>query len=269
MSDKHLHREDAPFGQAVWDRIDETVVGTAKSRLAGRRLLPLDGPHGLALQAFGSGEDRAEGIAESVILRAPRMTPVTGIESAFALSIRSIAAFEGAGQLLDTAAAAAAARGCADQEDALVFHGSKALGLPGLLTANGVQVCKLQSWKEAGAAVENIVQCLGKLDSAGFQGPYALALAPPLFNLLFRRHLQGDQTELEHLRQAVSGGVCKAAAIAQGGVVVSSVKELAAIVVGQDLTAAFVGPSGRDYAFTVFESAVLRLADPASVCILK
>lgn len=269
MSDKYLHRDGAPFGQAVWDKLDATVVETATARLAGRRLLPLDGPHGLALQAFGTGGDRTAGITDAVTLSTPRLTAVPGIESDFALSVRNIAAFEATGQLLDTAPAAAAALACARQEDELVFAGSPALGLPGLLHAKGVQTCKLQSWSDVGAAVENVVACLTKLDSAGFQGPYALALAPPLYNALFRRYPQGDQTEVQHLQQVVTGGVFKASALAQGGVVVTAVKALAAIVIGQDFATGFVGPAGRDYAFVVFESAVLRLTEPASVCVLK
>jgi len=270
MSNAYLHREDAPFGQQVWAKLDETIVGVAKARLAGRRLLPVDGPHGLALQSLSSAERAlTDTVSDAVALRAPRLTPVPAIESAFSLSIREIAAFESTGQLLDLTAAARAAAACADQEDALVFNGMKTIGLEGLLTAHGVRVCKLTAWKEPGDAVENILQCVNALDGAGFHGPYALALAPPLYNTLFRCYPQGAQTELDYLRQVVTDGIVKAAALATGGVLVTAVKELAAIAIGQDLTTAFCGPSGRDYAFTVLETAVLRLADPASVCVLK
>jgi uncharacterized linocin/CFP29 family protein len=74
---------------------------------------------------------------------------------------------------------------------------------------------------------------------------------------------------MEHVRQAVTGGIVKTTAVGHGGVLVTSVKELAAIVIGQDMTTAYVGPSGREYAFAVSESAVLRLAEPAAVCVFK
>ena len=268
--DTYLHRADAPFGNDVWAKLDETVVGVAKARLAGRRLLHVDGPHGLALQAFGSAERAAnDAVSTQVVVQTARMIPVPSIESPFSLSAREIAAFESTHQLFDTSAAARAAAACADQEDALVFNGLPSLGLHGLLTAKGVQTCKRTAWKEIGSAVDNILQCVNALDRAGFHGPYALALAPALYNTLFRRYEQGNQTELEHLQQVVTDGIVKAAAVGTGGVLVTAVKELAAIVLGQDLATAYVGPSGRDYAFTVSETAVLRLAEPASVCVLE
>ena len=270
MSNTYLHREDAPFGQQVWAKLDETVVGVARARLAGRRLLPLDGPHGLALQSFGgAGRLVADAAPAGVVLRTPNLTPVPSIESPFSLAIREIAAFESTQQLLDLAPAARAAAACAEQEDALVFNGAKSLGLDGLLTARGIRSCKQIAWKEPGDAVENILQCVTALDHAGFHGPYALALAPALYNALFRCYPQGGQTELEQLKQAITDGIIKTAALSAGGVLVTAVKELAAIVIGQDMATAFVGPSGRDYAFTVSETAVLRLVEPASVCVLK
>jgi uncharacterized linocin/CFP29 family protein len=271
MSGSYLHREQAPFGAAVWERIDRAVVESARACLAGRRLLPMDGPHGLAVQGFAASEVRAPGGEEpgKAALRAPRLTPLPSIECAFRLSIRDLAAFESAGQLLDLVAAATAARHCAEREDDLIFRGDSTLRLEGLLDARGVQTCKLAAWKEPGSAVDNVLQAVNQLDAAGFRGPYALGLTPSLHNLLFRRYADGHQTEIEHLRQVVTAGIVKAGAAAHGGVLVTAVKELACILVGQDLAASFVGPSGRDYEFAVSETVALRLAAPASVCVLK
>lgn len=268
MNQTYLHRKDAPFGANVWEAIDKTVTAAAKARLAARRLLSLEGPYGLALQSITAADEAVDG-AGNVRMRCGQSLPVPGIEGSFSLSIRNIAAFEATGQPLDLSAAARAAAACADQEDALIFQGSKVLGVTGLLTAKNVQAVALGSWKEIGHAVDNILQAVTKLASAGFQGPYALALAPPLFNGLFRRYPQTAQTELEHLRQVVTDGIVSAAALSQGGVLVTAVKELASIVIGQDLETAYVGPAGRDYTFAISETLVLRLNEPSSVCVLK
>ena len=52
MSEKFLHRNDAPFGGEVWEKIDETVVAAARSQLCGRRLLHTKGPYALGLFAL-------------------------------------------------------------------------------------------------------------------------------------------------------------------------------------------------------------------------
>jgi len=270
MDNKYLHREDARFGKAVWEKIDTTVVSAAKARLACRRLLPIDGPYGPGLKAFGfADQDSAAAISERVHLRIGSLRSVPVIESPFTLSMRDIAAHESNGDALDLKPAADAAILCADQEDALIFKGAKETCLEGLLNAKGVQKNKLSDWKEVGRAVDNILEAVNKIEAAGFRGPYALALPPARFNMLLRRYPDGNQTELEHLRQAVTEGIVKSSALASEAVVITAVKEFADIVVGQDLTASLVGMRGRDYEFVVFETVALRLSEPASVCVLQ
>lgn len=271
MSEKFLHRGDAPFEAKVWERIDETVVGAAKSQLCARRLLHVEGPYGIGLKSL-PGADRAaaeESAVEGVSLIASSATPVIAIQSRFCLAARDIAAFEQSGMPLNLEAVAAAAIACARQEDALLFYGSKALGVAGLLNAAGVQSRKLKPWEEVGAAVEDLIEAVTQLDHAGFHGPYALALAPNLYNRLFRRYPQGPLTEIEHLRSLVTEGLIKAPAIGSGGVLLASGREYATVVLGQDLMTGFVGPAGPNYEFTVSESVALRLLQPAAVCVLQ
>jgi len=270
MDNKYLHREDARFGKAVWEKLDKTVVEAAKARLAGRRLLPIEGPYGPGLKALGFADQDAGGaISERVRLRTGSLRPVPVIESAFTLSMRDIAAYEGNSDALDLKPAVDAALLCADQEDALIFRGVKEACLEGLLNAKGAQKNKLSDWKEVGRAVDNILEAVNKIEAAGFRGPYALALSPPRFNMLLRRYPDGNQTELEHLRQVVTEGIVKASVLSAEAVLITAVKELADIVVGQDLTTSLVGMRGRDYEFAVFETAALRLSEPASVCVLQ
>jgi len=271
MSEKFLHRGDAPFESKVWEKIDEAVVNAARSQLCGRRLLSVEGPYGLGLKALpGADQSVAEKpVVEGVSLVASGSVPVVGIQSQFCLAARDLAAFEQTGLPLNLGAAVAAAIACARQEDALLFYGCKALGVPGLLNAPGVQSKKLKPWEEVGAAVEDLIEAVTQLDDAGFHGPYALALAPNLYNRLFRRYPQGPLTELEHLRSLVTEGLIKAPTIGSGGVLLASGRQYASIVLGQDLMTGFVGPAGPNYEFIVSESVALRLLQPAAVCVLQ
>ena len=270
MSDRYLHRDGTPFGVKIWEKIDATVTGVARARLSARRLLEIEGPYGYALQAlFSDSEAVSQAVPGDVRLRVPRAFPVPSLECPFRLVARDLAAFEETGLPLDLGAAARAAAACADQEDALLFYGSEALGLTGLANTKGVQSVKLASWKTVGAALDNVLQAVDKLDAAGYHGPYALALPPALFNPLIRLYPQTGRSELEQLNQAVSGGVVKAACLDGAGVLVTAVKEIASIAIGRDMETAFVGPAGRDYEFTIAESLALRLRDPKSVCVLK
>lgn len=269
MSEKYLLRSEAPFGEHVWEKIDAAVIGAAKSQLCGRRLIPAQGPYGLGLKHLPTGDRPVdEKIAGSAKMDAPCVTPLAMIYSEFALPLRDIAAFEQSGLPLDLAPAAQAAIDCARQEDQLVFNGSKTLGLKGMLNIEGTRSAKLKSWDTIGTAVDDIIQAVTLLDKTGFHGPYALGLAADLYNLLFRRYPEGNQTEMEHLRQIVADGIVKAPAIASGGILLCG-GPFASIVLGQDLMTGFVGPSGNTYGFIVSETMALYLAVPEAICILK
>lgn len=270
MSEKYLHRDDAPFSETVWDKIDETIVGAAKSQLCGRRLLPTQGPYGLGLKNFPTGDRPVdEKTVGNARMEAPCVTPLATIHTEFELPVRDVAAFEQSGLPLDLAAAVQAAMDCARQEDQLVFNGAKTLGLKGLMDIKGACSEKLKPWDSIGMAIEDIIQAVTTLDKAGFHGPYTLGLASELYNLLFRRYPQGNQTEMGHLREIVTNGIIKTPAISAGGVLLCSCAPFAGIVLGQDLMTGFVGPGGNVYEFTVSETVALNVTIPEAICILR
>lgn len=49
------------------------------------------------------------------------------------------------------------------------------------------------------------------LDGKGYRGPYGLALAPSLYNNLFRRYAGSDILQIEHLKRLCTRGIVKAA----------------------------------------------------------
>jgi uncharacterized linocin/CFP29 family protein len=270
MSDQFLQRKDAPISEKTWGAIDQAVVGAATSQLSGRRLIKTQGPYGLGLKALHSPDAPVnEKTASGAKMTASRMTPLVMIRSSFTLAARDIAAFEQSSQPLDLNAVAKAAMDCARQEDNLLFYGSKAVGLKGLLNAEGSQSAKLKPWTKIGTAADDVLRAVKLLDKAGFYGPYVLALSVDLYNLLFRRYPQGSTTEFEHLKQFVTDGIIKAPTISAGGIVLCTSGPFAQIVLGQDLMTGFIGPCDNEYEFAVSESVTLRLTEPAAICVLK
>ncbi|NIP66986.1 DUF2184 domain-containing protein [Candidatus Bathyarchaeota archaeon] len=268
MSTKFLHREDSPFEEEIWDRIDETVIEAAKSQLSARQLLHVEGPYGLGLKSITSS-DMNQKESERANISVSEILPLAEIHQDFSLPIRDIANYERFNKPLNLKTAAQAAIACAKQEDSFLYYGSKPRGIDGLLNSEGTQSIELQPWDEVGTAVNDIIQAITKLDDAGFHGPYTLGLAPQRFNLLFRRYPRGNMTEMDHLKSIITKKTVKAPSISSGGVVLSYGGQYASIVLGQDLMTGFIGPSGAEYEFIVFESLTLRLLQPAAVCILK
>jgi len=270
MSEKYLHRKDAPFSDKVWQQIDETVVATAKSQLCARRLIHTKGPYGLALKAL-SGGDRPvdEKRTGNVKMAVSCVTPLALIQKGFSLPIRDIAAFEELALPLNLADAAQASIDCARQEDDLIFNGCSDVGLEGLFTAQKIQSVKLNAWTNIGVAADDIIKAVTILDKTGFHGPYTLGLSPDRYNLLFRKYPQGNATELEHLSQIITDGIIKLPYINSGGILLCSCVAFASVILGQDMMTGFAGAAGSQYEFTVSESVALKLTQPESICILK
>ena len=261
MANKYLTREDAPFDATIWDMLDTTMTETARGQLTGRRLLPLEGPHGLGLKSITLKDARADDD-----LTVSQTLPVAYIEERFNLGTRDLANFEREGINLDTQPVQDAALACARREDALIFHGGA--GIPGLLNTEGAHEMALSDWNEIGSAAADMIQAVTRLDDAGFHGPYTLALEPALYNVLLRRYPQGNQSEIEHLRTIITDGIIKAPAM-DGGVLLASDSQHASIVLGQDMTIGFIGPAGDEVEFSISESLTVRIRHPQALVILE
>jgi len=266
-------REEAPFVEEVWQKIDNIVVGAASSQLAARRILEIEGPYGFGIKAIpGSDKPVDEFISVGDIkagLVSSPMIPLASIQSGFMIPIRDIASFEQTGIEFDTVEVESAAIAAARQEDTLIFFGSKAMGVEGLMTFKASGSSKLGSWDEVGKSVDDIIAAVGVLDKAGFPGPYSMALAPNRYNLLFRRYMQGNLSEFDLLKEVISGGIVKASVLKDGGVILASGKPFTSIALGQDLVTTFVGPVDGNYEFLMVESLALRVRIPEAICVLK
>lgn len=270
---RYLPREAAPFGEQLWSLIDRTVVGSAASQLAGRRLLDLSAPLGFGVNAIGKAENPVEGEATfhgaTATMIGAQTLPLPLLRSEFALSLREVAAAEQTGDPINLSRVARAAIATARLEEALVFHGNTALGVEGLMSASGASRITHGDWGKLGQPIEDIIAAATTLSAAGFPGPYAAALAPGLYDALYRVYQDSSLTQLEHARQIISGGLVKAPALGSGGVVLATGRQFAHLVLGQDMTAEFVGPSGTDYEFVILESLVPRIGAPEAICVLQ
>lgn len=261
MANKYLSREEAPIGADTWGLLDGTLVEAARTILAGRRILDIEGPYGLGLKAIPLVDCQEEnGLVKSPVV------PVTLLQDTFQMGKRDLAAYEQDGLPLNLDGVASTAIACARLEDMLVFHGVNGCG--GLLTTEDANELKLSSWNTVGKAADDLIKAVTLLDEAGFHGPYSLALSPARYNLLYRRYPQGSTTELAHLSEIVTSGIVKAPILGKGGVLLASGKQFASIALGQDMTIGFIGPAGGNLEFSVSESLALMIRQPGAICAL-
>jgi uncharacterized linocin/CFP29 family protein len=261
MEKTYLGREDAPVSAETWKLLDATMIEAAKSQLAGRRFIGIEGPFGLGLKVIPLSDcEVSDGIAASPFL------PVHLLSTSFYLNKRDLAASERDHLMLDLDPVTCAAISCATKEDTIIFNGIQ--DVPGLLGAEGSATLALTKWDKIGTAADQIIDAVTRLDTAGFHGPYCMGLAPAQYNILLRRYPQGDGTELDHIRTILGGEVIKAPILKKGGVLLASGRQYCSLVIGQDMSIGFNGPSGDSLEFSISESLALLIRAPEAICVL-
>lgn len=260
----YLNRQAAPFGDNIWKRIDEAAIHAARDVLTGRRFLEVDGPYGVGLTSVEVGNDdycRQPGPDEAGAVMG-RAISVAMLRKDFRLSIRRIAAHQEMGQPLYVTPVEDAAEAVARREEEMIYDGQPDFYIQGLLTAEGRAHHTGGDWADIDRALEDVLTAVNMLDAQGARGPYALALAPPLYNGLFRRYSGTNMLQLEHLWRLCQRGVYKAPI--EGGVLVDP--RVGKLVIGQDLMAGYIGHDGVHYQLYVSESMVFKLEEPKAVC---
>lgn len=259
-----LNRAGAPFPASLWKEIDAVAVEAARDQLTGRRFLDLEGPFGVGLTTIEVGNDdycRQPNPDEAGAVMG-RAIPLPMLRKSFRLSIRRVAAHVENGQPLDLNPAQEAAEAVANREEEMIYTGQPAFGLAGLLSIEGHQGVSGGDWSAPDRALQDVLAAATKLDESGYRGPYALALAPALYNNLFRLYPGSDVIGLEHLRRLCTAGIYKAAI--EGGVLVDA--RVGVLVLGQDLQAGYSSQDGVHYHLYVSESIVLRIDEPQAIC---
>ena len=259
-----LNRNPAALPEAIWRAVEEAAIDAARERLTGRRFLDLEGPFGPGLTAIEVGNDDycRQPTADEAGAVMGRAVSVPMLRKSFRLSVRRVAAHLDNGQPLDLTPAEDAAEAVADREEEFIYRGQPDFHLPGLLTQEGRQHIEGGDWSAVERALADVLAAVTRLDEAGYRGPYALALAPPLFNGLFRLYPGTDMLQLEHLRRLCTRGIYKAPI--EGGVLVDP--RLGELILGQDLRAGYASQDGVHYHLYLSESIVLRIDEPRAIC---
>jgi uncharacterized linocin/CFP29 family protein len=267
-------RDAAPFGQEVWDQIDGVARAAADDVRAARRLLEVIGPLGFQVRA-GVAEDEPVAIdadddpGERVHVHVPRVRALPVLHGTFALGARAVAASEAGREPLVLADAAQAARRIARAEDRLLFAGSAAAGVRGLLGHEGAVEIAPGDWKDPGRAADDLLGALARLEAEGGHGPFAAAVSPARFYQLLRPHPGTALTPYQQLLPAFPGGIVKAPTLADGAVIVLRSASGPRAVVGQDLTAAYDGREGIFHRISLVESVTLLPGAAGSVAVLR
>ncbi|WP_020071430.1 family 1 encapsulin nanocompartment shell protein [Paraburkholderia caledonica] len=261
----NLHRELAPIPADAWKQIEAEVARTFKRSVAGRRVVDVKEPGGLALSGIGTGHQTSiASPKKGVGARLYDVRQLVQLTVPFTLQREAIDSVERGSNDGDWQPAKAAASELALAEDSAIFDGFKAAGIVGIREGSSNAPTILPVDIVDYPAV--ISQTLEKLRLAGIDGPYSVVLGADAYTALSAASDQGYPV-IQHIKRIVDGDLVWAPAL-QGGCVLSTRGGDYELHIGQDLSIGYTSHTDTTVQLYLCETlAFLLLTSEASVSI--
>jgi uncharacterized linocin/CFP29 family protein len=233
----NLHRGLAPISDEAWGQIEEEAKRTLKVHLAGRCVVDVQGPGGVALAAVGTGhlQDVAAPGA-GIVARQRQVKALVELRALFEITRQAIDDVERGANDSDWQPVKDAARRLAFAEDGAIFEGYAAAGIEGIRTGTSNPIVTLPAdVREYPIA---IAQALSQLRAVGVNGPYSVLLGADAYTALAETSDHGYPV-LEHVRRLVTGDIIWAPAVA-GAFVLSTRGGDFQMHLGQDVSIGYL-----------------------------
>ena len=252
----NLHRELAPISDAAWAQVEEETTRTLKRYLAGRRVVDVPTPGGVALPAVGTGHLNAiSAPGEGILARQREVKRLVELRVPFELSRNDIDDVERGSEDSDWQPAKDAARTLAFAEDRAIFNGYDAAGIQGIraATSNPAQIlpADVRDYPDA------VARALSQLRLVGVNGPYSVVLGAAEYTALAETRDHGYPI-LEHVKRIIDGNLVWAPAI-EGAFVVTTRGGDFELNIGQDVSIGYLGHTESSVQLYLQESFVFRV----------
>lgn len=259
----HLLRELAPLSAEAWALIDDEARRTLKLRLAGRKLVDFDGPHGWAHSGveLGRAEPIQQAPAPGAEGRLRKLQPLVEVRVPFEVDRAEMEAAARGAKDADVDAVRKAAIAAALAEDHAIFHGYAGAGIRGLAEAGAQGTLGITTDYEKYPGV--VANAVHKLHTAGVDGPYAIALGPRCYMGLTTTTDDGFPV-IEHVRRILNGPIVWAPAV-DGAAVLSLRGGDFELTVGADFSIAYLEHTASKVRLCLQESFTFRVLSPEAV----
>ena len=266
MSRDLLKRDLAPVTPDALAAVDAEASRVLKLNLAGRRLVDFKGPHGWQLAAVNTGRlEPISGGPSEVELSLRRAQPLVELRVPMRLSVAELDAVPRGASDPDLTAVVTAAEQAAHAEDSAIFNGLAAAGIKGIIPASPHAPHKLPA--DVRELPNAILAARETLRQAGISGPYALALAAPIYAQVLAAAEDGYPLAKRITQQVLDGPLVRAPAI-QGGVLLSMRGGDYELHVGQDLSVGYAFHDRQNIELYITESFTFRTLEPAAAVTL-
>jgi uncharacterized linocin/CFP29 family protein len=263
----NLRRELAPISSAAWAAIDDEARRVLKLKLAGRKLVDLQGPlgpHGAAVNTGRLAALKGGPVAGVEALRR-EVLPLIQLNSNFDLSRAELDAIERGAEDPDLDNLIEAATRIAHAEDTAIFHAYAAGGITGMEEASPHPALKISD--DYTTYPKSVAEALRLLRLAGVDGPYAMALGPRCYTGLMQATGDGGYPALQVVKRIVEGPIIWAPAV-DGAILLSTRGGDFELTVGRDLSIGYLRHTDANVTLYFTETMTFRVLTPEAAVAL-
>ncbi|MGB8453062.1 MAG: family 1 encapsulin nanocompartment shell protein [Anaerocolumna sp.] len=269
----YLSRENSNLPTELWEQIDSAVVNTARNVLISRKFLHVFGPLGVGTESIHVDDSEVlDEISDDGIIttKGRKFVEIPTIYDDFTLLSKDLENSRKLGYPVDLSKASASAENCSRKEDRFIFFGNMTYEYEGLLTASGTNKIKRTDWSSGENAFADIVSALSLFSEKGIYGTYALTLSPDLYMQLQRIQPGTGLLEIDRINKLLNGNVFSASILGTGkAVLVCPEARNMDLVIGQDLSTAYLEQKELNHSFRVMESVLLRVKHKQAITVFE
>ncbi|WP_353067085.1 family 1 encapsulin nanocompartment shell protein [Tunturibacter psychrotolerans] len=261
----NLHRELAPISDAAWAEIEEETTRTLKRYLAGRRVVDVPSPGGVAFPGVGTGHlKNISAPAEGILARQREVKPLVELRVPFELSRQTIDDVDRGSDDSDWQPAKDAAKKLAFAEDRAIFNGYHDADIQGIREGTSNPIDTLPT--DVRDYPDAVAHALSQLRLMGVNGPYSVVLGAEEYTALAETRDHGYPV-LEHVKRIVDGNLIWAPAI-EGAYVLTTRGGDFELNLGQDVSIGYLNHTDSAVQLYLQETFVFRvLTSEASVAL--
>jgi uncharacterized linocin/CFP29 family protein len=263
----NLQRELAPISDAAWEQIEEETTRTLKRYLAGRRVVDVPSPGGVALPGVATGHLQSiSAPAEGIIASLREVKPLVEFRVPFELSRQAVDDVERGSDDSDWQPAKDAAKKLAFAEDQAIFNGYAKANIQGIREETSNPIVTLPA--DVRDYPDAVAQALSQLRLVGVNGPYSVLLGADEYTALAETRDNGYPV-LEHVKRIVDGNLVWAPAI-EGAFVLTTRGGDFELNVGQDVSIGYLSHTDSLVRLYLQETVTFRvLTSEASVALSR
>jgi uncharacterized linocin/CFP29 family protein len=262
----NLHRKLAPISDAAWEQIEEETTRTIKGYLAGRRVVDVPTPGGIAFPGVATGHlVPISPPAENITANNHEVKPLVQLRVPFELSRQAIDDVERGAKDSNWQPAKDAAKTLAFAEDRAIFDGYQAANIQGIRESTSNPIKALP--EDVHDYPDAVAEALNQLRLAGVSGPYSILLGAVEYTGLAETRDHGYPV-LEHVKRIIDGNIVLAQAI-RGAFVLTTRGGDFELNIGQDISIGYLSHTDAIVRLYLQETFTFRvLTSEASVALL-